>query len=247
MVAIVPVKCGLNMKYFKSGLVQIETGHSILRKFKINHVKLTLIQISEDKFKEGKKKMMVKVFFKGFPFQTKKSGIKTFFSAFGLVEYIYFMCAPKKSKHPCRMGYIIFDSRESAEQLLNHKEAIYYGKSQVTVEEYRTNRKHTNDSIKGLMTAAIKNPSFKPREGVHITMSFNELMVYSQYRQEMPSIAKHSTMAAMHMQGYYTNSKNNHWLASSRDIGMNSLNYDNIRFNILTHGSADLRLNRPER
>lgn len=240
VVSLIPFKSGQGMKNFESGLIQITPNYEVPCSMKIAGTTASFSQVSEARFKEGKRNNMIKVFFKGFPFQAKKNDIKNAFDQFGSVEYVYFMCAPKRTKHPFRMGYVIFDCRESAENLLNHKEPYYYLSHLISVEEFRTNKKPAKvktevQSVKGsskrMMTEYSQN---ELGIGVNNTPSFRTITSQLVDRKSKPDAPKSGFFKpSLETKGTFSKGKCQEWLNSSGQVTKNSYNCDNLRFNIL--------------
>ena len=137
-------KSGEHMRYFKSGLVQsksIEDACVYPRQFELMGVRGVLIPISDFLYKDLRKQTMTKVYFKGFPRHATKSDVARIFGMFGSIKYSYFMCAARNTNAPYKMGYVIYDKRESVDALFTYSKKLIFEHCAIYFEEYQTNKK----------------------------------------------------------------------------------------------------------
>ena len=136
---LVPIKCGQKKKHTSSGVFQSAQDISRSEEMKFGRATIRFVSISEQQFKGVKHSSKSKIFFKGFPLQTSKCDVESVFGRFGSIQYIYFMCSPKSGRTSSKMGYFIYESRDSVDRLLSLKYLVF-GQSVITFEEYRTKR-----------------------------------------------------------------------------------------------------------
>lgn len=142
-------KSGEQMRYFKSGLVQsknIEDACVYPRQFEVMGVRGILRPISDLLYEDLRKQTMTKVYFKGFPRHTTKSDVARIFGMFGSIEYSYFMCAARNTNAPYKMGYVIYDKRESVDALFTYSKKLMFEHCAIYFEKYQTNKKLSRKS-----------------------------------------------------------------------------------------------------
>lgn len=136
---LVPIKCGQKKKHTSSGVFQSAQDISKSEEMKFGRATIRFVSISEQQFSGVKHSSKSKIFFKGFPLQTSKCDVESVFGRFGNIQYIYFMCSPKSGRTTSKMGYLIYESRDSVDRLLSLRYLVF-GQSIVTFEEYQTKR-----------------------------------------------------------------------------------------------------------
>lgn len=239
-----PYKCGEGMRFFQTGLLKLKKPNKIQETISIQGNSLLIAPISESTFSAEQLSIRNKVFFKGFPFNTTKQAIKQVLQEFGKAEYVYFMCNPKKSRLPCKMGYVIFDCRESVENLLRQGPHLTYEGRVVTFEEYRTSRKMAdsleNSSHKETMSKQIVNC-----QTIEMLNPLGIGEVLTGDGRSPSNISRHKAPPKKDKIKFKLNSskllnlskprffKGQPWLDSTRQIHTNSNDCNNIRFNIL--------------
>jgi RNA recognition motif. (a.k.a. RRM, RBD, or RNP domain) len=137
-------KSGQHMRYFKSGLIQsksIEDACVYPRQFEVMGVRGVLRPISDLLYEDLRKQTMTKVYFKGFPQHATRSDVARIFGMFGSIEYSYFMCAARNTNAPYKMGYVIYDKRESVDELFTYSKKLMFEHCVIHFEEYQTNKK----------------------------------------------------------------------------------------------------------
>lgn len=135
-------KCGHGMKSFKSGIFQVEESQAgVLEDFDVQGVVCILRPISPSTYSAMKTKSMTKLFFKGFPSYATRADVQELFQQFGRVEYSYFMCDSKNGDNKYKMGYVIYDCRESVERLMAYSPYLLFQGFKISYEEYQTNKK----------------------------------------------------------------------------------------------------------
>lgn len=141
--ALIPFKTGEGKKYTLAGLLRRAAGGDAEESAELEGVSVRISRISAAAYEELKLQTMSKVFFKGFPPSAKKTEVEAYFGKFGEVQYVYFMCEPKKGKSPYRMGYAIFESRASTEKLLQQSRGagLVFEGYKITVDDYKPNKK----------------------------------------------------------------------------------------------------------
>ncbi len=116
---VTPSKCGLGRRYHQSGVLEFHSGQTFSLPFQIE-IRSTLInfeKISYEEYNILKQKQALKIFFKGFHMKASKADVRSIFSIFGPIEYIYFMVDPNPGNSTTRLGYLIYSDRESVENL----------------------------------------------------------------------------------------------------------------------------------
>ena len=169
-------KSGEHMRYFKSGLVQsksIEDACVYPRQFEVMGVRGVLRPISDLLYEDLRKQTMTKVYFKGFPRYATKSDVARIFGMFGSIEYSYFMCAARNNNAPYKMGYVIYDKRESVDALFTYSKKLMFEHCAIYFEEYKTNKKLSGKSdqkiAKNISTNNFGNHTSRKRDQAGLT------------------------------------------------------------------------------
>lgn len=79
--------------------------------------------------------------FKGIPYQSTKNDVIRVFSVYGSVEYVYFMCEPKRKRNAFKMGYVVFGSRDAVDLLLSPGNSVMFDSYSISCQEYYNTKK----------------------------------------------------------------------------------------------------------
>lgn len=241
VVKMTPWKCGDGMRLTQSGLIQVKPDACLLPTFVILETPMRLEAVPEHEFSEKKKKAMNKVFFKGFPRQVTKEEVTVLFEEFGAVEYVYFMCGPKRGRHASKIGYVIFSHRSGVDSLLSLKEPLVFQDCEISFEEYKTN-------IGRVRTRMVKESKMSSAETQQIEMSQNIEALLLADDGSKPLQNSISTTAnspqllrdRLVIRGVGStaarkeecSNERRPWLILHWDISRNHANRENIRFNL---------------
>ena len=182
---------------------------------------------------------MNKVFFKGFPFYAKKSDVKTVFEQFGTVEYIYFMCEPKRTRHPCKMGYVVFESRNPVDLLFNLGGTILFHNQVITCQEYHNTKKSRREgadyiskdlSPKRPLRVDKNYPTRENSLGLVNSPSFRTINSQSKNPKEIQNVKSKFSRPVCQVQKVKVGEAI--WLSSTKEIEENSAKCQNLRFNL---------------
>lgn len=143
--SLVPVKCGEKKKHTSSGVFQTPQNITDCEQMKFGRATIHFVSISEQRFVEVKQTSKNKIFFKGFPLQASKSDVESLFGKYGSIQYVYFMCSPKSGRTTSKMGYLIYENRDSVNHLLSLKHLVF-GQSVITFQEYQSKRNKSDSS-----------------------------------------------------------------------------------------------------
>ena len=241
LVTLIPSKSGEGMKYSEFGVIQTLSNTKVPKEITISDLEITLTPIPEEEFNKVKKASMNKVFFKGFPFHTKKGDVKTVFEPFGDVKYIYFMCEPKKTKHPCKMGYVVFDSRNAVDNLFALGDSLLYNNHTITFEEYHNTKKSRRELnpkteqcglSKGLPSETKAMDLAQTRDkslGLGNTASARTIQSTT-VPQKAPLLSKSKFSSTTFTQA--PGSRHLEWLTSVAEVARNSACASNLRFHV---------------
>ena len=136
---MVPIKCGQKKKHTASGVFETSQEISTSEEMRFGRATIRFVSISEEQFSRMKHSSKNKIYFKGFPLQASKSDVEAVFGRFGSIQYIYFMCSPKSGRTTSKMGYLIYESRDSVDHLLSLK-SLVFGQSVISFDEYQSKR-----------------------------------------------------------------------------------------------------------
>lgn len=230
-------KTGEGMKYSQSGVFEIDATFTPPAYLIVQGLEFRIEQTSRQEFDQVRRSSMNKVFFKGFPFQAKKTDVKQVFDAFGLVKYIYFMCEPKKTKHPCKMGYVVFDSRDSVDRLFSQGNSVQYQNHSIACEEYLNTKKSRREfnSVQDRVQPKPSKLEKEEKECTHYVLrngatfgkvpSSDTLVTYGVHGRTNSLFQRLNSPNDMVMTRIY-------WMESTKAVLKNTTSFDNIRFNV---------------
>lgn len=232
---LVTNRSGEGMKFCHSGVIEIPQGTKVPTQLFIQGIEFIFSATVEEEFNFVKRASMNKVFFKGFPYQVTKSEVKSLFEKFGEVKYIYFMCEPKKTKHPCKMGYVVYDSRDSVDTLFSNGGSLRFDNYFITCEEYLNTKKSRREYTKkpahtNQLQAKnpIKETIIPATNKLHLAtgkMFINTSPKQNCYQIDQKILKPNSFLKGVKRDKLY-------WLDLSEKIEHNSLNLLNLRFNV---------------
>lgn len=240
VIKLTAFKCGDGMRLTQSGLIQVRPDTSLFTSVIILDTLMSLEAVTECEFSENRKKSMNKIFFKGFPYQVTKDKVVAFFQQFGPVEYVYFMCGPKRGRHVSKIGYVIFSLRSGVENLLSLKEPLMFKDNEICFEEYKTNigrvrsrmakdNKQTSFETQGLETSPTLQTLWFVDKG--LKQSQNSISNAAKSPQSFGDrgVAGNLPTAAAKKEECY---RVRPWLDLTSHVHGNHANGGNIRFNI---------------
>lgn len=240
VIKMTPFKCGEGMRLTQSGLIQVRPEASLLKSVIILDTLMYLEAVAECEFSENKKKSMNKIFFKGFPYQVTKEKVVSFFEQFGSVEYVYFMCGPKRGRHVSKIGYVIFSLRSGVDNLLSLKEPLLFKDCEINFEEYKTNigrvrsrmakeNKLTSVEIHELETGLTLKTLLFADEGLKLSQNSISMAPKSPQSFGDSGVAGNLSTAAAKKEEC---SRSRPWLDLAGRVNRNHTNGRNVRFNM---------------
>lgn len=163
---VVPLKCGEGHKFTQQGVLRAPLGFDPLVNSKFKRVRVKYSHSSAAEFNNAGGQARVKIFFRGFPLGTSTEEIRSFFSNYGKLEYLYIMATPKAAPvSKSIQGYIIFGSNDQGYALVHQTDNLFFNDLNIVCQVYhgqKTKKKlsesKTIESGKSSRQNRISNP-----------------------------------------------------------------------------------------
>lgn len=234
VLTLVPIKCGEKKKDTSTGVFTVPAERNLPDHLMFGSSLIRFKEVSESDFNNIQLSTKNKIFFKGFPLNATKRDVENLFCRFGRIQYIYFMCSPKTGKSNSRMGYFIFESRESVSSLLSVKTIKYFDYN-ISYEEYQSKKSkqekgRTHGVYDVLGTQYNKCKLIHPDQREYKTTTTTTFRDSVHYNTRVEAVDRDAIIKSYQTREY---------LYNSRQVAKNVQSLSNLRFNIIKSSSSN--------
>lgn len=227
---IVPERSGYKGRSTQRGIIRWPNASSeptqITDRFK--GVQLNISSITQREFNQIKQATNRKVYFRGFPLDAIEDEVNDLFSQFGTIEFIYFMNESKAGKRTNRQGYLIFEHRQSLENLLQSCSVFWCRGKKIHFEEYNTGNEKVDSGTKNIPHPELPPQIQKSKEGLSLQHRDKPYKQNHPFSHEIFNVQGPTNASTLYSQEYRANIGNVH---------LNLLDPNNIRINLLAPSS----------